>query len=521
MLGITTVIVTALFTRTDGGWVDKCGWMCPDPCIDKTWICDGYDQCPDDSDEGKEPGEGCNLFPESGCPSFQGLRHYKCNRTGDCFENEDDAKDCEQSIEAPKRECTGGLWKCRDGRCIERDKVCDGTEHCEDGSDESRLDFDGCNSFPNDTNACTSWGGQRYIPCPASKDILICITSDIEITADDPNSCRTCHDQDSWRCNNGLCINETLHRNGSPDCIDGSDELQLDLRWYIIIIITVVVVLTGIGISFTCRALNRRNTKSFFHCQLCSASTRKKVERYNSVASSDRGDNTDCVNANSTEEDALLYQSEDIPFELISLFDDKFSNWEKRKREGVAAKIHGSTYSPSTLKTSVILKAKRLYVMMHNKPMQFHHLYMYFANRSATTKELSKVTKYLYAWEKEIHHLDELEVIKCWRLHLGSSSLTGMIINSATKDRNIESYCTTAFYPLRKFIRSFRRRYLQVKPKEDSNFYYYSTIAYSTIIPFLEASFFYIEKIKNIIYVHIILTALTELSHDKVMAHPF
>ena len=147
----------------------------------------------------------------------------------------------------------------------------------------------------------------------------------------------------------------------------------------------------------------------------------------------------DCVNE---EEDALLYQSEDIPFELISLFDDKFSNWEKRKREGVAAKIHGSTYSPSTLKSSVILQAKRLYVMMHNNPIQYHHLYMYFANRSATTKELGKITKYLYAWEKEIHHMDDLEVIKCWRLHLGASFLTGMIINSATKDESFESSCT-------------------------------------------------------------------------------
>ena len=100
------------------GELSSCGWLCPDTCIDKSWICDGYEQCDDNSDEGKEPGEGCNLFPESGCPSSMGLRYYKCEKTGECFDKERDAAECEVSGEAPKRECDGGLWKCKDGRCI-------------------------------------------------------------------------------------------------------------------------------------------------------------------------------------------------------------------------------------------------------------------------------------------------------------------------------------------------------------------------------------------------------------------
>jgi hypothetical protein len=31
------------------------------------WVCDGYDQCEDNSDEGMEEGQGCNLYPNSGC----------------------------------------------------------------------------------------------------------------------------------------------------------------------------------------------------------------------------------------------------------------------------------------------------------------------------------------------------------------------------------------------------------------------------------------------------------------------
>ena len=113
----THLICLALLGSTKAGELAPCGWKCSSPCIDKSWICDGYEQCDDNSDEGKTPGEGCNLFPESGCPSSMGLKHYKCERTGECFDTESDAEECEVSSGPPKH------------------RVCDGTEHCEDGSD--------------------------------------------------------------------------------------------------------------------------------------------------------------------------------------------------------------------------------------------------------------------------------------------------------------------------------------------------------------------------------------------------
>ena len=45
-------LLLASFT-TNAGELADCGWMCPETCIDKSWICDGYEQCDDNSKEEK------------------------------------------------------------------------------------------------------------------------------------------------------------------------------------------------------------------------------------------------------------------------------------------------------------------------------------------------------------------------------------------------------------------------------------------------------------------------------------
>ena len=73
-------------TMQESHYDEKCGWRCGDECFTYKLICDGYPACDDDSDEGKEPHQGCNLFPDSGCLSYEGKRHYKCARSGECQE---------------------------------------------------------------------------------------------------------------------------------------------------------------------------------------------------------------------------------------------------------------------------------------------------------------------------------------------------------------------------------------------------------------------------------------------------
>ena len=64
---------------------DSLGYRCQDSgeCWNKEFVCDGpsFTQCEDGSDEGHEPGQGCNLYPTSHCASSGGLRHYRCNIT--------------------------------------------------------------------------------------------------------------------------------------------------------------------------------------------------------------------------------------------------------------------------------------------------------------------------------------------------------------------------------------------------------------------------------------------------------
>ena len=111
-----------------GGHLTNTGWDCGDGT---TWefkhICDGYNQCDDNSDEEL----GCNLYPESGCQSIRGIRRWRCERTRQCFVKKTDAEACETSDEEPGRECNvtrSGQqvrgWRCRDmDQCVERDKV--------------------------------------------------------------------------------------------------------------------------------------------------------------------------------------------------------------------------------------------------------------------------------------------------------------------------------------------------------------------------------------------------------------
>ena len=114
-----------------GGHLTNDGWDCGDG---QSWgdeeICNGYDQCDDNSDEGTEPHEGCNLYPESGCPSYQGIRRWRCKRSGRCYDKREAATRCEESEEEPSRECRVTRrgqelegWTCGDGRCVERTKV--------------------------------------------------------------------------------------------------------------------------------------------------------------------------------------------------------------------------------------------------------------------------------------------------------------------------------------------------------------------------------------------------------------
>ena len=63
-------------------------------------------------------------------------------------------------------------------------------------------------------------------------------------------------------------------------------------------------------------------------------------------------------------------------------------------------------------------------IMGNNFPMlKKDKLKLLFSFRYASPDRLNRITAQLHSWEKDFHNNDHNEVIKCWRLHLGSSDI--------------------------------------------------------------------------------------------------
>ena len=210
-------------------------------CILPEWLCDGHDDCWDNSDE-----VGCRkkeAIITTQCPDYtfqcgQSSRcinkGWVCDRDNDCPNGEDELN-CSYSQECKGKE----KFLCKDGvQCINKQWLCDGSSDCNDMSDEAPEQCDiigqceGTNMWqcPNN-NKCIpkSWLCDGENDCLESKDTKDDDENDnesnVKVSADeDPTICHTECQENEIQCLNNKCILKHFYCDGDNDCGDNSDE---------------------------------------------------------------------------------------------------------------------------------------------------------------------------------------------------------------------------------------------------------------------------------------------------------
>ncbi|KAG1687419.1 Prolow-density lipoprotein receptor-related protein 1 [Nymphon striatum] len=194
----------------------KCsgGEKSPSRCIQLSHKCDGYADCIEKDDEMNCAPKTCKAN-EMRCNNSICIPNvFMCDGDDDCGDNSDEPVSC------AVRSCSEDEFRCNSGRCIPNSWFCDGDLDCGEWEDEPKSCADHtCDPsyfLCNNTRCIPGrWKCDFDDDCGDKSDELNCV----------PRNCS----ESEFRCASGRCIRGSLHCNGEYNCEDLSDELQCNI----------------------------------------------------------------------------------------------------------------------------------------------------------------------------------------------------------------------------------------------------------------------------------------------------
>ncbi|XP_034951000.1 very low-density lipoprotein receptor isoform X2 [Chelonus insularis] len=182
-------------------------------CLPMPWVCDGADDCKDNSDESPSicKPESCK-DTEFKCKNGKCIPgHWHCDNESDCSDGSD-----EDSTVCRLRPCAETEFQCSPGECIAKSWVCDHQNDCQNGEDEKNCQNETCRSdqFTCADKKCiqSNWVCDQDADCDDGSDEKDC----------PPTTCRPDTD---FACSQGYCITARWRCDGDFDCPDHSDEI--------------------------------------------------------------------------------------------------------------------------------------------------------------------------------------------------------------------------------------------------------------------------------------------------------